>query len=99
MYKLTLVTVFILSCVYRLTAQEFGGTPPSVKWKQINNGQVRVIFPTGLDQQAKRIADISHYLNAGTRATIGPGRPQNQYCFTKPDYLFQRLCSTRAMAQ
>jgi hypothetical protein len=73
MYKLTLLTIFFYTLGFSLNAQEFGGTPPSVKWKQINNEQVKVIFPSGLDQQAKRIADISHYLNANTRKTIGQG--------------------------
>jgi len=71
MYKLTLLTVLFFCTGYYADAQEFGGTPPSLKWKQINNDQVKVIFPTGMDDQAKRIADIAHYLNSGTRNTIG----------------------------
>ncbi len=71
MYKLSLVTIVFFCSVYSIKAQEFGGTPPSVKWQQVSNEQVRVIFPTGLDEQAKRIADIAHYLNTGTRNTIG----------------------------
>ena len=71
MHKLSLLLLIFVLTAYYSVAQNFGGTPPSLKWKQINNRQVRVIFPTGLDQQAKRIADISRYLNAGTKNTIG----------------------------
>ncbi len=46
------------------SAQQFGGNPPSLKWKQINTDSVRVIFPAGLDSQASRIASIVHYLAA-----------------------------------
>jgi hypothetical protein len=42
--------------------QEFGGNPPSLKWKQINTDSARIIFPNGLDSQAQRTADIVHYL-------------------------------------
>jgi hypothetical protein len=37
------LTFFFIANVLR--AQEFGGLPPSVKWKQTNTGIVRVIFP------------------------------------------------------
>lgn len=43
-------------------AQEFGGNPPSLKWNQINTDSARIIFPVGLDSQARRVANIVHYL-------------------------------------
>ncbi len=52
-------------------AQEFGGHPPSVKWKQLNSSQARVIFPVGLDSQANRIYTINQLLNRNTAASIG----------------------------
>ncbi|OSZ80217.1 hypothetical protein CAP36_02900 [Chitinophagaceae bacterium IBVUCB2] len=45
-----------------IKAQQFGGTPPAQKWKQINTDSARIIFPAGLDSQANRIASIVHYL-------------------------------------
>ena len=45
-----------------LSGQEFGGNPPSLKWKQINTDSARVIFPAGLDSQAQRVAAIVHTL-------------------------------------
>ena len=45
-------------------AQEFGGNPPSLKWKQFNTGLSRVIFPTGLDSQA---LEVSHLIDQMAR--------------------------------
>jgi hypothetical protein len=52
-------------------AQQFGGNPPSHKWKQIDTDSARVIFPAGLDSQANRIASIVHYLAANNPAPLG----------------------------
>ncbi|MBS1745473.1 MAG: hypothetical protein JST21_04820 [Bacteroidetes bacterium] len=47
---------FILSPVF---SQEFGGSPASVKWNAINTDTVKLIFPSGLDSLAARIAGIT----------------------------------------
>lgn len=60
---LLLVTGFILSIVEG-SAQQFGGNPPSLKWKQINTDSARIIFPAGMDNQAKRVASLVHGLAA-----------------------------------
>jgi hypothetical protein len=52
-------------------AQQFGGNPPSVKWKQINTPAARVIFPQGLDSQAIRIAQVIRQINSVTKPSIG----------------------------
>ena len=52
-------------------AQEFGGNPPSLKWRQINTPASRVIFPQGIDSLATRIANVISYLNNTTQQTIG----------------------------
>lgn len=52
-------------------AQRFGGTPPSVKWKQINTDSVRIIFPAGLDSQAKRVATLVHAQAAYSSTSLG----------------------------
>ena len=52
-------------------AQRFGGTPSSVKWKQINTDTVRVVFPAGLDSLAQRIALVTHDLQKNYSNTIG----------------------------
>ena len=43
---------------YSVSAQNFGGNPPDIHWKQINTAKVRIIFPTGLDSQANRMANL-----------------------------------------
>jgi hypothetical protein len=45
---------FVVIC----QCQQFGGEPASVKWKQLNTDTLRVIFPTGLNSVAKRIATL-----------------------------------------
>src|SRR5687767_11550842 len=73
--NMNLRTTFCLSHLLLFTlflqAQQFGGTAPSVKWKQINNDTLRVIFPAGLDSQAKQVADISLRLSRETVNSIG----------------------------
>ena len=54
-----------------LFSQEFGGNPSSIKWKQIDNAQTRVIFPTGMDSQANRINNINNLLLNTTSYSIG----------------------------
>jgi hypothetical protein len=65
------VILALLLLTISVSAQQFGGTPPSLKWKQINTDTVRIIFPAGLDSQAARIADISHGLSYRTGNSIG----------------------------
>ncbi|MGI8952491.1 MAG: TolB family protein [Chitinophagaceae bacterium] len=52
-------------------AQQFGGNPSSVKWKQINTDTVRIIFPQGLDSMAERIAALTHFQQKYYASTIG----------------------------
>ncbi|MCB9056555.1 MAG: hypothetical protein H6549_11925 [Chitinophagales bacterium] len=51
--------------------QEFGGNPPSLKWKQISSDTARIIFPAGLDSQANRVASIVHYLAQQQPVSLG----------------------------
>ncbi len=52
-------------------AQEFGGNPPSIKWRQINTDTVRIIYPAGVEDQAQRVANTIHYLSKNSRRSIG----------------------------
>jgi hypothetical protein len=65
----------LLSCILlaalNASGQEFGGNPPSLKWKQVNTPEVKVIFPAGLEPAGMRAAAIAHYLNRHTSATTG----------------------------
>ena len=59
------------STVFSVCGQEFGGNPPSLKWKQIDNNIARIIFPKGLELQALQVASLVHALNKNTLNTIG----------------------------
>ena len=52
-------------------AQQFGGTPSSIKWRQVNTDTVRIIFPEGLDSVAQRIASITGRLQRNYSNSIG----------------------------
>ncbi|HWB91486.1 MAG TPA: hypothetical protein VG605_06520, partial [Puia sp.] len=54
-----------------VTAQVFGGNPPSLLWRQLNTDTARIIFPVGLDSQAQQVAAIVHTLARTTLPTIG----------------------------
>ncbi|MEP7371774.1 MAG: hypothetical protein ABI675_00210 [Chitinophagaceae bacterium] len=66
--------IYALAClviVFNSSAQRFAGTPPTVKWKQINTDSARIIFPAGLDSQAQRVASLVHYQAAQNLAALG----------------------------
>jgi len=67
-----IVTLFVLiNFITTLSAQEFGVYNPNIKWRQVNNDKINVIFPAGLENKAIRVAEIGRALNIGTRSTIG----------------------------
>ncbi|WP_018628525.1 TolB family protein [Niabella aurantiaca] len=70
MRKLLYVIVLFLT-VKNAGAQQFGGIPPSVRWRQIFTDTVRVIYPPGLDATASRVAAIVHRLAAGNQHPLG----------------------------
>jgi hypothetical protein len=66
-----LLVVFLCLCFCKINAQQFGGEPASVKWNQVNTDTVRIIFPSGLDSIAKRIAAITSTEQNKYTGTIG----------------------------
>lgn len=69
--KWYLCLLFFTLLSARSFAQAFGGNPHTLKWKQVNTKEARIIFPQGLDSSARRAANIIHYLNQHTAATAG----------------------------
>ena len=69
--KLSAATLLLFCLPFYLFAQEFGGNPSSLKWKQFNNTHSRVIFPAGMDSQASRINNINRLLANNTAYSIG----------------------------
>lgn len=68
--RFILATSLLLTSV-TLSAQQFGGNPPSLKWQQINTDTVRVIFPKGMSLQGERVANTVQLINRTTRSSIG----------------------------
>ena len=69
--KLIALLLYLFCLPVYLFAQEFGGNPASLKWKQINNAKTRIIFPAGLDSQASRINNVNNLLGSNTAYSIG----------------------------
>ncbi len=70
-YRLYIPLLFTVLFYFHGYGQQFGGSPSSLRWKQINTDTIRVIFPEGLDSTASRIANITHYLQNKYSHTIG----------------------------
>ena len=71
-FRKAIAFIFINLCMHHLVvAQQFGGTPFSTKWQQINTDTVRILFPQGLDSTAQRIASLVHYLQKNYSHSIG----------------------------
>lgn len=57
--KLLTLALLVTLCHWS-RAQQFGGFPPSFKWRQINSDTVRVIYTPQARAEAQRIAAILH---------------------------------------
>jgi hypothetical protein len=71
MFYRIIFTFYFLLFTSAISAQQFGGNPPSLKWKQINSDTARIIFPAGLDSQAQQVASIVRALSNATLITAG----------------------------
>lgn len=69
--KFALLFLLILLTTFAAVAQQFGGNPPSVKWKQVNTPAAKVIFSQGLDSIAMRVAATIEHINQPIKPTIG----------------------------
>ncbi len=64
--------LIILNSAY--SQEEFGGHPRGQNWLQLKSEGVNIIFPTGMEKQASKIADIINYMDNNSRASIGEKR-------------------------
>ena len=53
------------------SAQIFGGTPPSVRWKSMHTVPANIIYPEGLEAEARQVAFLVSGLSHTTLSTIG----------------------------
>ncbi len=65
------LTILSLTATFSSFAQQFGGHPPSTRWRQINTDSVRVVFPDGLQRQAAEVTGIIHRLGLRPLAPLG----------------------------
>lgn len=70
MRKSLFLALFITSCSATF-AQQFGGHPPSTRWRQVNTDSVRVIFPAGLENSGKEVAGIIHRIGQQPQGLLG----------------------------
>ncbi len=71
-----LIIVGMILFAGNLFAQRIGLLPPSVKWQQIRNDSLRVIFPDGEEKRARRVASLMLKLaSADPITTKGRYRP------------------------
>jgi hypothetical protein len=71
MIRKVLIAGYWLLVAGYLQAQQFGGNPPSIKWRQINTDTARIIFPGEMDSTAQRISSIVHWLAKNNPAPLG----------------------------
>jgi hypothetical protein len=74
--KKTLLSLLFIAVVSAAMAQQFGGNPPSIKWKQVKTPAAKVIFPAGMDSAGFRVANIIERINKATQPTIGARQKQ-----------------------
>ena len=70
MARKLLAFALLLHAVLSSSAQQFGGFPPSFKWRQINTDTARIIYTPGARAEAQRIAAILHRM-ADTANQLG----------------------------
>ncbi len=66
-----LICLLVVCSFDHASAQIFGGTPPSVKWKVVHSIPANIIFPPGLDSEAREVAFLVTALSKTTLSTIG----------------------------
>ncbi|HYK56228.1 MAG TPA: hypothetical protein VEV15_07090, partial [Flavisolibacter sp.] len=71
MKRIRLILALLLVTSITTSAQNFGGFPPSTRWRQINTDTARIIYTKGATQQAERIATLIHRQAADSSFSIG----------------------------
>lgn len=66
-----LCLVVLVLLVQFTKAQQFGGNPPSVHWRQVHSDTARIIYPEGLDTVASRVATIVNKIAQNNYHALG----------------------------
>ena len=72
--RFSLVAVFSLFFMVGANAQRFGGNPTSLKWKSINKPGATIIYPSGMDSSADRIAKWTTAMDNVSTGKLGDFR-------------------------
>ena len=54
-----------------VSAQRFGGNPPSLRWQQTGSDTVRILYPKGADSLAARVSWITHQVASKDPTSLG----------------------------
>ncbi|HRF26222.1 MAG TPA: hypothetical protein PKW54_02695 [Ferruginibacter sp.] len=73
--SICILVFFCITC--KLEAQQFGGNDPSLKWLEMRSSRGRIVYPSGLDSQASRMASLMQRMEAlsATDTLYKPARP------------------------
>src|SRR5438093_6678891 len=66
-----LIILLLIFKSFSLSAQTFGGYPPSQKWNNIRISSARIIFPKGWDSTAVRVASLIESIKEIKDSSIG----------------------------
>ena len=70
-YRKYFIVILLFVFSSKSFAQVFGGSPTSIKWKQINTSTARIIFPEGHDTTAERVSNTISFISGPMENTIG----------------------------
>jgi hypothetical protein len=65
------VSFFLLGSAFGQEVSTNQTNPPSLKWRQINTENFRIMFPQGFDLQAQRVANTLEHIREPESATMG----------------------------
>lgn len=68
--RLVLGLVFMAG-TFSLSAQQFGGNPPTLRWRQLKTDSVNIVYPTGADSTAFRVAALIQRLQRTSTYRLG----------------------------
>lgn len=71
--KYILIALFLLNG-NNIFSQEFGGNPAKTKWLQVDTDSIRVIFPKGMEDAARRIVRNAAIIQYQDKSSLGSGQ-------------------------
>ena len=76
-YRFWANIILSLSVITAANAQEFGGLPYGIDWKQLRLSSANIIFPVDMEPEARRIESIINSLADGKDFDLGKTKPIN----------------------